>query len=135
MLKAGLEILDTLYWLLPLLVLVSFAAAILVSENRRRIFMWLFIALAIAMVVSLMLLNMAERELLDEVRNPNNIGAVKVIWDRLTTDLVSADKVILILGIVGALAFAVAGPYAWASWIRRKVGQFLPLQLKRQPAE
>jgi hypothetical protein len=135
MLKSGLEILDTLYWLLPLFALVSFAAAVIVSEDRRRILMWFCIALTVAMVLSLMLLNLAERELLDEVRNPNNIGAVKVIWDRMTTDLAQADKVMLILGIVGALAFAIAGPYAWASWIRHKVGQLLPLQLKRQPAE
>jgi hypothetical protein len=135
MLKASLEILDTLYWLLPLLALVFFAAAVLVSGDRRRSFMWLCIALAVAMVLSLMLLSLAERELLDEVKNPNNIGAVKVIWDRMTTDLVHTDKVLLILGIVGALAFAVAGPYAWASWTRHKVGQFLPLQLKRLPTE
>jgi hypothetical protein len=48
---------------------------------------------------------------------------------------VSAEKIILTLGIAGALAFAVAGPYAWASWTRRKAGRFLPFQIKRQITE
>jgi hypothetical protein len=83
-LKTSLAILDTLNWLLPLLALVAFTAAILVHKDRRRILMWICIAIAAAMVISMMLLNIAERELLEDVKNPNNIGAVRVIWDRMT---------------------------------------------------
>jgi hypothetical protein len=134
-LKAGLDILDTLNWLLPLLVLVFFAAAVLISEDRRRALMWLFVVLLVAMMLSLMLLNLAEKELLGEVKNPSNIGAVRIIWERMTADLARADTVLLILGIIGALAFAIAGPYAWASRTRHKVGQFLPIQRKRHLTE
>ena len=134
-LKASLDILDTLNWLLPLLALVAFTAAVFVHRDRRRILMWICVAIAAAMLISMMLLNIAERELLEEVRNPNNISAVRVIWDRMTGNLVSAEKIILALGIAGALAFAVAGPYAWACWTRRKAGRFLPFQVKRQLSE
>jgi hypothetical protein len=134
-LKTSLELLDTLNWLLPLLALFFFAASIILSEDRRKTLMWLFVALAVAMAVSLMLVNQAERELLQEVRNPNNIGAVRIIWDRMTADLVRVDRIILALGIMGAMAFAVAGPYGWANWTRNKVKRYLPFQLKRQSAE
>jgi hypothetical protein len=133
--KAGLEILDTLNWLLPFLFLVFFAAAVLISEDRRRTLMWLFSAMAAAMVLSLMLVDLAEGELLREVRNPENLGAARVIWDRLTANLVRANLGILILGITGALAFAVAGPYAWAIRTRQKAEQLLSLQLKRRFTE
>ena len=133
--KASLEILDILNWLLPLLVLVFFVAAVLIAEDRRRALMWLSVVLSVAMVFSLMLLNLAEKELLGEVKNPNNIGAVRVIWDRMTADLAHADTVLLILGIIGALAFAIAGPYGWASRTRHKVEQFLPIQLKHHRTE
>ena len=56
------------------------------------------------------------------------------VWARrsfLDTNLVCANVVGLILGVIGTLAFAVAGPYPWAIRTRQQVGQILPLQLKR----
>ena len=133
-LKAGMELLDTLNWLLPFLVLACFAAALLISEDRRRTCMWLFIAVAAAMLLSLTLVKLAEGELLGEVRNPAHVGAARVIWDNLTAGLVRANLAVLALGIAGALACAVAGPYAWAGRARRKVEELLQTQLKRRPA-
>jgi hypothetical protein len=133
--KAGMEIVDTLNYLLPLLFLVFFAAAALISEDRRRTLMWLFGALAAAMVLSLMLVNLAAGELLRVVKNPGNVGAVRIIWDRLTANLVRANLGLLILGIAGALAFAVAGPSAWARWTRRKAEELFRLQVKRLPTD
>jgi hypothetical protein len=97
--------------------------------------MWLSSALAAAMVLSLMLVNLAEGELLGEVKNPGNVAAARVIWDRLTENLLRTSLAVLFLGIAGALAFAVAGPYAWACRTRQKAEQFLPLQFKRRPTE
>jgi len=133
--KAGLEILDTLNWLLPLLFLGFFAAAVFASEDRRRTLLWLSVSLAAAMVLSLMLLDLAERELLGEVRNPGNVAAVSVIWHRVTADLVRTNVTVLILGIIGAAAFAIAGPYAWAGRARHKARQFLASKFKHRLAE
>jgi len=133
--KARLETLDSLSWLLPLLFLLLFVASVFVSVDRRRTLMWLCIVLAAAMVFSLMLLSQARGELLGQVRNPDNLGAVRVIWDRVTADLVRVNVAVLILGILGAFGFALAGPYAWASRARDMAGQFLVPKLKRRLAE
>lgn len=133
--KARLEMLDSLGRLLPFLFFVLFVAAVFVAEDRRRTLMWLSVALAAAMLLSLVLLTLAQGELLGVVRNPDNLGAVRVIWDRVTADLVRVNLAVLILGIVGAFGFALAGPYAWAGRAREKAGQFLAPKLKRRLAE
>jgi hypothetical protein len=125
------ETLETLNWLLPLLAIVSFTAAVLVSEDRRKTLMWLCIALAAAMLVSLRLLSLVEGELLREVNNPANVGAVRVIFEKVTANLVRTNVGLLILGIGGAVAFALAGPYPWAVQFRHQAGRFLAEHLTR----
>ncbi|MEW6554097.1 MAG: hypothetical protein AB1384_07410 [Actinomycetota bacterium] len=132
MAKTGVEILDTLNWFLPLIALVLFAAAVLVSEDRRRFLMISSAALAVAMALSLMVLNLAKGELLGQVRNPANLDAATVIWNQLTTGLIKANTGLLVLGIVGAVGFAIAGPYAWALWLRDKTGYLFRLQRERR---
>jgi len=132
MVKTSVEILDTLNWLLPLLALIFFAAAVLVSEDRRRYLMISSAALAIAMALSLMILNLAKGELLGQVKNPANLDAATIIWNQITANLIKANVGVLTLGIVGALAFAIAGPYAWAAWVRRKAEYLFALQRERR---
>jgi uncharacterized membrane protein len=131
LIRARLQILETLNWLLPLLAVVFFGAAILISEDRRGTLMWSCIALAVAMVVSLKLLNLVEGELLREVQNPANVSAVRVISEKMTANLVRMNVSLLILGIVGASAFALAGPYPWASRTLDKAGRFLEVHVAR----
>jgi flagellar basal body-associated protein FliL len=131
LIRERLQVLETLNWLLPFLAIAFFAAAVLISEDRRESLMWMSIALAVAMMLSLMLLNLVEGELLREVRNPANVGAVSVIFEKLTANLVRMNVGLLILGIVGAGAFALAGPYAWATRARHKAGDFLADHLTR----
>ena len=133
--KAGLEILDTLNWMLPLLLLVLLAAAVFISTDRRKTLMWLFVGAAAAMVLSLMLLDLAEGELLGEVRNPKNVEAARVIWEGVTGNLVRANVAVLIVGLAGALAFALAGPYTWADRARQKMKQLLAARIYRRPGE
>jgi len=131
LIRARVEILETLNWLLPLIAIVSFAAAVFISEDRRKTLMWLCIALAVAMAVSLRLLSLVEGELLREVNNPANVGAVRVIFEKVTANLARMNVGLLTLGIVGAGAFALAGPYPWATRARNKAGHFLADHLTR----
>jgi uncharacterized membrane protein len=131
LIRARLHALETLNWLLPLLAIVFVAGAVVISEDRRETLMWLSIALAAAMVLSLMLLNLVEAELLREVRNPANVGAVRVIFEKVTADLVWRNTGLLILGLVGAVMFALAGPYPWAARARHQAGHFLARHLTR----
>jgi hypothetical protein len=89
-------------------------------------------ALAIAMALSLMVLDLAKGELLGQVKNPANLDAATFIWNGVTTNLIKADVGLLVLGIVGALGFAIAGPYTWAVWLRDKTGYLFRLLRERR---
>ena len=131
LIRERLQVLETLNWLLPFLAIAFFAAAILISKDRRETLMWMSIALAVAMMLSLMLLNLVEGELLREVQNPANVSAVRVIFEKVTANLARMNVGLLILGMVGAGAFALAGPYPWATRARHKAGHFLADHLTR----
>lgn len=128
MAKTSVNILETLNWLLPLLALLLFAAAVLISEDRRRYLMISSAALALAMAFSLMILNLAKGELLGQVQNPANLEAATIIWNQLTTNLIKANVGILFVGIIGAVGFAIAGPYGWAKWLKEKTAYLFTLQ-------
>lgn len=132
MAKQGIDVLDTLGWLLPPFALFLFAAAVLVAEDRRRHLMIASAALALAMAVSLMILNLAKTELLEQVKNPANLDAAVFLWNEVTAGLIRANVGLLALGVVGALGFSVAGPYAWAVWVRDKTGYLFRLQRERR---
>lgn len=134
MAKTSIEILNTLNWLLPLLALILFAAAILISEDRRRYLMISGAALAVAMAISLMVLNLAKGEFLGQVKNPANLEAVTFIWNQVTAQLIKANIGLLFVGIIGAAGFAISGPYAWAVWLRRKTQYLFSLERDRRLA-
>lgn len=118
MVRQGIDILNALNWLLPLLALSLFAAAVLVSEDRRRCLMICGAALAAAMAFSLTALNLAQGELLGQVKNPANLAAATVVWNRVTAQVIKADAGLLLAGAIAAAGFAAAGPYGWAKRLR-----------------
>ncbi len=132
MAKQSVDLLNTLGWFLPILALVLFAAAVLISEDRRRYLMIASAALALAMALSLMVLDLAKGELLGQVKNPANLDAATFIWNTVSANLIKANVGLLTLGIVGALGFAIAGPYAWAVWLRRKSEYLFALLRERR---
>ncbi len=61
-LKGGVHLLDTLYWLLPLLALLCFVGAVLLARDRRKALMAAGIGLAIVMGVALVVLGVTKQE-------------------------------------------------------------------------
>jgi hypothetical protein len=116
--RGGIHALDTLNWVLPLLALLFFAAAVAVSTDRRKFLMVSGIAVALAMAVSLISLRFTRNQLLGRVELEANLLAAQVLWSTLFRGLVQAQWGILFLGVVVAAGAAVAGPYQWANWLR-----------------
>jgi hypothetical protein len=90
------------------------------------------IVLTIAMALSLIVLNVAKTQLVGQVKNSANVPAVTVIWNDLTRNLIKAEVGGLVFGLVVALGFAIAGPYGWAVWLRRKTGYLFELERDRR---
>jgi hypothetical protein len=129
--KEGVNILDTLNWLLPLLALLFLAGAILISNDRRKFLLISGVALALAMAVLLIILDFTKSELLNKV-SPANLPAAEVIWNTMSGGLVSAAAGLLALGVVAAVGAAIAGPYKWATWLRTKVAELFIMWRDRQ---
>lgn len=130
--KEGVNILDTLNWLLPLLAVLFLAGAILISTDRRKFLLISGVTLALAMAVLLIILDFTKSELLNKVSSAN-LPAAEVIWNTMSGSLVSASAGLLALGVVAAIGAAIAGPYKWATWLRTKVAElFIMWRDRRQ---
>jgi hypothetical protein len=116
--RGGVHFLDILNWVLPALALLLFAAAVIISTDRRRFLMASGICIALAMAISLIALNYSKNYLLGQVEAETNLVAAQLVWTRVFHNLVSVQAGILALGVVVAAGAALAGPYRWAIWMR-----------------
>ena len=103
--RTAVSILNTLYWLLPLLALLLLLAGVLVAPNRRRGLLVGSIAFAIALLLLLGAMAAARtyylNNLPDTIRSPE---AVQVVYDTETRFLVQAIKTLaVIFGIIALM--------------------------------
>jgi ABC-type multidrug transport system fused ATPase/permease subunit len=131
--RGGVHLIDTLNWILPALALLFFAAAVILSTDRRRFLMISGIGIALAMAISLLTINFTENHLLGRLEAQTNFLAAELIWNKVFQNLVRIQAGILALGVVVAAGSAVAGPYEWAVWLRGKTAHlFESWQDRRQ---
>lgn len=121
--KGIVNLLDTLNWILPLLTLVFFGAAILIAKDRRKALMGAGVGLAIAMALSLIVLRLARAELLGQIEDKGIHEAAGIIWNRVLSGLVGTNWGALALGVLVAIGAAIAGPYDWAVSLRKKIAE------------
>jgi hypothetical protein len=117
--KEGVDALNTLNWFLPLMALLFLAGAILVSDDRRKFILIAGVALALAMAVLLVVLDVAKSDLLNKVPEAD-LAAAEVVWNTVTGGLAAAAYGLLALGVVTAAGAALAGPSRWAAWLRAR---------------
>lgn len=121
--KSTVNLLDTLHWILPLLALVLFAAAILIAKDRRKALLGAGVGLAIAMALSLVVLRLARADLLGQIEDKGIQEAAGIIWNRVLSGLVGTNWGALALGVLVAIGAAIAGPYDWAVSLRKKTAE------------
>jgi hypothetical protein len=92
--------------LLILVTLVLLVLAIVLSTNRWRTVAQLGIGLAIAMLVVRFIVRRVEDDIVDLVRNPDNLPAVVGISDSILSPLESLSVLLLVVGLlIAALGF------------------------------
>lgn len=123
MVKSMVKLLDTLHWILPLLSLILFAAAILIAKDRRKALMGAGVGLAIAMAFSLIVLRLARADLLGQIEDKEILEAAGIIWNRVLSGLVGTNWSVLALGVLVSIGAAIAGPYDWAVSLRKKTAE------------
>jgi hypothetical protein len=120
----AVQLLDILYWLIPLLALLAIAAALWWSPNRRRTALQVLVGTAVAIVVE----RRAESWIQDRViasLSPANRAAGTDVVQQLLHSLVTVTWWVLIVGLIAVALLLVTGPYGWARFLRAKSVHFL----------
>ncbi len=117
-----LAAIDTVGTLLPLLALVTFVVAWLLSLWRRRTLMWIGIGVVITAALSLVVIAIAQPAVLAGILDPLIRALADEIWDVVLNGLIWQTVLLGILGLLVALGAWVAGPSEQAVGIRSEVG-------------
>jgi len=124
-LQAAIYYLDTFGLLLPLLSLVVFVAAWFVSLWRRKTLLWIGIAIAITMLLSLIAFNFIQSGVQVSITDPLARIIGGEIWNVVTAGLVTQTIVLMVIGILIAVGAWLAGPnpraITFRSWTQEKV--------------
>ncbi len=115
----AVQVLDVLYWLLPLLNLLAISAALWWSPNRRRTALQILIGTAVALVVE----RRAESWIQDRViasLSPANRAAGTDVVHQVLNGLATVTSWVLIVALVTVALLLLTGPYRWARALRAR---------------
>ncbi|HEX6843717.1 MAG TPA: hypothetical protein VF235_01255 [Actinomycetota bacterium] len=108
---------NRLIYLVVFLFVVSAAAALWLSRNRRRTLLQLLVAWAVILVVERRLAIAGVGQLVEQAR-PENQGAVQAIGDTLLGSLLRYTGWLLAATLVALAVTLLTGPYRWAVAVR-----------------
>jgi len=121
--QQGYRLLTTLKWVLPLLSIALLVAGIFIAKSRRRGLIGASLGLAGSMLVLAIALAIARAIYLNSV--PQSVlpsDAAAALYDTLVRFIKDGLRVLLLIGLVIAVAAFLAGPSAAAVATRRGVG-------------
>ena len=124
-LQEAIHYLDSFGLLLPLLSLVVFVGAWFVSLWRRKTLLWIGIAIAITMLVSLIAFDFIQSGVLVSIADPLARIIGREIWDVVTAGLVIQTILLLVVGVLITVGAWLAGPnpkaVTFRSWTQERV--------------
>ena len=110
--------LNKLAVVLPIVTLLCFAGAVVLTKNRRRGLVRAGTGLALSMGLILVLIAVGRNQYVSSLQPPQSPQAATAVIDTVTANLRAAVRIILILAALLAIGALVAGN----AWIRSKVG-------------
>ena len=117
--QGGVDLLQTMAWALPFILVLCFGGAIALSSNRRRTIMRAGIWTAVAVGIEGALLSVGRSFYLEAVTKAGaREGSAGDVWDQLTTFLRQSGRTVIVLALIVAFAAWVAGPSRPALRIR-----------------
>ena len=123
--QGAVDALDTLSWVLPVLLIVVFGAAIVLSGNRRRTILRGALGVALSIGLLLIAFNVGRRIYLDSLPSSVNHAAAADVYDQVLTFLRTSARTIFVLAILIALGAWLSGPGRVAVWARSLTGRGL----------
>jgi hypothetical protein len=124
--RQGAELLNTVAYVLPWLVLACFAGAIAAARRRRRAVVWASLLVAASALLMGVALAVGRGIYIDSM--PSDIvssESAAVVFDTLVRFLRNGLRVFFWFAVVIALIAAVTGPSTWARKVREGAGGLL----------
>jgi hypothetical protein len=113
--QGGVDLLQTLAWVLPVVALLCIGGAVALSSNRRRTVLRAGIWIAVAVGIELALLSVGRNFYLDAITAAGaRRGSAGAVWDQLTTFLRLSGRTMIAVALVVAIAAWLAGPSRFA---------------------
>lgn len=106
-------------WLAPIALVLLAIAALVTGTNRRRVTLWMGVALAVAMLATLVELRWLRHVTVSSIVDPVQAAGADKAWSIVTDQLVTQTWALLVLGLVAVAAAWVTGPSTQAVSIRR----------------
>jgi hypothetical protein len=123
--QSAVDLFDKVAVVLPILTFLVFAAAIILSGNRRRTVLRSALGVALAMGILLTASALGRTAYLDALPVTVNHAAAQAVYDQLLTFLRTSLRTMFWLAIVVALGAWVAGTSKAATRVRSTVGRAL----------
>ncbi len=117
--QSGVNLLQKLSIVLPIVTLLLFAAAIALSRKRRKTVLWSGIGLAIGMFVILIAFNVGRAVYLDAVTTPQlTSAAAAAAYDQVLSFLRLSARTGVVVGLLIAIGAWLSGPASSATRLR-----------------
>jgi len=116
--QGAVSILDSLSWVLPVLMIIVFGAAIALSGNRRRTILRSALGTALAIGVLLTAFNLGRSAYLGSLPSSLNHDAAADVYDQVLSFLRNSARTVFVLAILVAIGAWLAGPGRMAVRIR-----------------
>ncbi len=114
------RILNHLVVVLPILALLSFAGAIILTSNRRKGLVRSAVGLALSMAVVLVAVAVARNQYLSSLGPARSRAANAAVIDTVTVALRDMTRTVLIAAAVVAAAAVIAGNRQFRAWLHRR---------------
>lgn len=116
----AIQMLNATAWVLPLLALALLAGGIAVAANRRRAVLWMGVGILTLTIIPVQAIYLGQfqftQAMLDLAKMPS--AASQAAYDIIFVNLIRANQLASVIGLVFIIGAIFAGPSAWATALR-----------------
>jgi len=118
--SAAIKLLNATAFVLPLLALVLLSGGIAIAANRRKAVLWMGVGIVVLTIIPVQAIYLGEipfsKAMLDLASMPG--AAAQAAYDIIFVNLIRANQLASIVGLVFFIGAILAGPSAWATALR-----------------
>lgn len=119
--KKAVNLLDTLFWVLPWAAVVLLVCAVSVANDRRRAVMEAAVGIIIVMAGVVVGLKVVQFHYISPIRDAANRSAAMVVASHVQGGLNRVDAGVIILSFLTVVAALVSGPYRWSEEMHQAI--------------